>query len=168
MSTLTSRDLNINRPSTKLHAPPGGKSSISFGYDEPVKSNPVRNKGNQSSISFGAENSGIDSPRRNQPISLANYQDSSNRVAGSAPTSARGSMSSLLSQDQTYEDPVQQRGRSRGSSNMSGGMSDIMNHDESASKSSVRVRQAPGGMIFFSTIATSINFILGRSNLVIG
>ncbi len=32
-----SRDLNIERSSTRLHAPPGGKSSISFGSDEPVK-----------------------------------------------------------------------------------------------------------------------------------
>lgn len=39
MSTLMSKDLNIVRPSTRLHAPPGGKSSISFGSDEaPVKS----------------------------------------------------------------------------------------------------------------------------------
>ena len=37
MSTLMSRDLNIERSSTRLHAPPGGKSSISFGSDEPVK-----------------------------------------------------------------------------------------------------------------------------------
>ena len=37
MSTLMSRDLNIERSSTRLHAPPGGKSSISFGSDEPFK-----------------------------------------------------------------------------------------------------------------------------------
>eukprot|EP01038_Epipyxis_sp_PR26KG_P004279 gene4279-6062_t len=37
MSTLMSKDLNITRPSTKLHAPPGGKSSFSLGGDEPVK-----------------------------------------------------------------------------------------------------------------------------------
>jgi hypothetical protein len=34
-----SRDLNIERSSTRLHAPPGGKSSWSIGgdYSEPVK-----------------------------------------------------------------------------------------------------------------------------------
>ena len=33
-----SRDLNIERSSTRLHAPPGGKSSFSIGGDyEPVK-----------------------------------------------------------------------------------------------------------------------------------
>ena len=40
MSTLMSRDLNIERSSTRLHAPPGGKSSWSIGgdyNDEPVK-----------------------------------------------------------------------------------------------------------------------------------
>jgi hypothetical protein len=38
MSTLMSRDLNIERSSTRLHAPPGGKSSFSIAGDyEPVK-----------------------------------------------------------------------------------------------------------------------------------
>ncbi len=38
MSTLTSKDLNITRSSTRLHAPPGGKSSIHFGdVESPVK-----------------------------------------------------------------------------------------------------------------------------------
>jgi hypothetical protein len=37
-----SRDLNITRPTTKLHAPPGGKSSFSIGGDyEPVKAKTV-------------------------------------------------------------------------------------------------------------------------------
>lgn len=30
-------DMNIERSSTRLHAPPGGKSSFSLSYDEPVK-----------------------------------------------------------------------------------------------------------------------------------
>lgn len=38
-----SRDLNIERSSTRLHAPPGGKSSFSIGGDyEPVKAVPVK------------------------------------------------------------------------------------------------------------------------------
>mmetsp|Transcript_15987 Transcript_15987/g.22032 ORF Transcript_15987/g.22032 Transcript_15987/m.22032 type:complete len:94 (+) Transcript_15987:64-345(+) len=46
MSTLMSKDLNIVRPSTRLHAPPGGKSSISFGDDvrndvKPLKTNTI-------------------------------------------------------------------------------------------------------------------------------
>ena len=37
-----SRDLNITRPTTKLHAPPGGKSSFSIGGDyEPIKAKPT-------------------------------------------------------------------------------------------------------------------------------
>ena len=31
MSTLTSKDINLERSSTRLHAPPGGQSSIVFG-----------------------------------------------------------------------------------------------------------------------------------------
>jgi hypothetical protein len=37
MSTLMSVDMNIERSSTRLHAPPGGKSSFSLSYDEPAK-----------------------------------------------------------------------------------------------------------------------------------
>ena len=33
MSTKTSSDLHLTRPSTRLHAPPGGSTSISFGGD---------------------------------------------------------------------------------------------------------------------------------------
>ena len=36
MSTLTSADMNITRSSTRLHAPPGGHTSISFGDSDPV------------------------------------------------------------------------------------------------------------------------------------
>lgn len=34
MSTLTSRDMNVERSTTRLHAPPGGKSSFSLSHDE--------------------------------------------------------------------------------------------------------------------------------------
>jgi len=34
MSTLTSSDLCIERSTTRLHAPPGGKSSFSLAHDE--------------------------------------------------------------------------------------------------------------------------------------
>ena len=37
MSTLTSANLNLIRPSTRVHAPPGGQTSIVFGGEEPVK-----------------------------------------------------------------------------------------------------------------------------------
>lgn len=36
MSTKTSADLHLNRPSTRLHAPPGGASSVSFGSSPPT------------------------------------------------------------------------------------------------------------------------------------
>lgn len=31
MSTLMSKDINLTRPSTRLHAPPGGQSNIFLG-----------------------------------------------------------------------------------------------------------------------------------------
>jgi len=40
MSSLKSVDMNIERSSTRLHAPPGGKSSINLGgddYEDPKK-----------------------------------------------------------------------------------------------------------------------------------
>lgn len=37
MSTLMSTDMNIDRPTSRVLAAPGGKSSISFGSDSPVK-----------------------------------------------------------------------------------------------------------------------------------
>lgn len=37
MSTLTSANLNLTRPSTRVHAPPGGQTSINFGGEEAVK-----------------------------------------------------------------------------------------------------------------------------------
>ena len=47
MSTLMSRDLNLVRPSTLVHAPPGGKTSISFSdgsATEPYPSSYANNK----------------------------------------------------------------------------------------------------------------------------
>ena len=42
MSTKTSSDLHVTRPSTRLHAPPGGSTSINFGEDlKPVVTNSV-------------------------------------------------------------------------------------------------------------------------------
>jgi hypothetical protein len=35
MSTKMSTDLNVTRPSTRLHAPPGGATTISFGSEAP-------------------------------------------------------------------------------------------------------------------------------------
>lgn len=38
MSTKLSTDMVLNKPSTRLHAPPGGASSIFFGdYQPPAK-----------------------------------------------------------------------------------------------------------------------------------
>jgi hypothetical protein len=34
MSTLMSTDLNLKRSTTRVHAPPGGATTISFGYSE--------------------------------------------------------------------------------------------------------------------------------------
>jgi len=49
MSTLTSRDLCVERSTTRLHAPPGGKSSFSLTHDEsvakPITTTPVKETG---------------------------------------------------------------------------------------------------------------------------
>jgi hypothetical protein len=38
MSTKTSADMHVDRSSTRRHAPPGGKSTFSFGsYDDKAK-----------------------------------------------------------------------------------------------------------------------------------
>jgi len=59
MSTLLSTDMHINRASTRVHAPPGGQSSVAFGYDAPERTKPKTNH---------------DSPAK--PVSLAQYASS--------------------------------------------------------------------------------------------
>ena len=44
MSTLMSSDMNLSRPSTRTHAPPGGVSSISFGDSLPAHNAAPRTK----------------------------------------------------------------------------------------------------------------------------
>lgn len=53
MSTLLSTDMNLTRPSTRLHAPPGGQSSISFGDSTvPAPSAAPSNRGKQGGTTF--------------------------------------------------------------------------------------------------------------------
>lgn len=40
MSTLMSTDMNINRPSTRVRASPGGATTISFGDENATKTKP--------------------------------------------------------------------------------------------------------------------------------
>ena len=42
MSTLTSSDLNVKRSTTRVHAPPGGVSTISFGNWNEVPASPAK------------------------------------------------------------------------------------------------------------------------------
>ena len=45
MSTLTSANgLTLNKPSIRVHAPPGGVSHFSLGWEEPTKSEPSTQK----------------------------------------------------------------------------------------------------------------------------
>lgn len=37
MSTKTSADMHVDRSSTRRHAPPGGNTSISFGWEDKAK-----------------------------------------------------------------------------------------------------------------------------------
>ena len=56
MSTKLSTDLHITRPTTRLHAPPGGATTITFGECEPPAP-PQRNnrhvQGGKSTLSLG-------------------------------------------------------------------------------------------------------------------
>ena len=62
MSTLMSSDMNLSRPSTRTHAPPGGVSSISFGDSLPAQHAPSRGKQGGSTIQFGDQFSSLSSP----------------------------------------------------------------------------------------------------------
>ena len=66
MSTLTSVDMNIERSSTRRHAPPGGKSSFSLSYDEPVAAAPKKQQ--QSSFSLNYDEPVAAAPKRQQPV----------------------------------------------------------------------------------------------------
>jgi hypothetical protein len=100
---------NLDRPSTKLHAPPGGKSSIFLGDDykqEPrFKSTRSNNISNLSSISFGdssvADNDMYGSRKNTTPSVMGNIisgsksenvQPSSGRRGGNQYASSMGNL----------------------------------------------------------------------------
>jgi hypothetical protein len=108
MSTLMSVDMNIERSSTRLHAPPGGKTSISFGdYNT-------------------ADNYTTKPTRKTSPV--------------------KSSMSDLLSprDDKKEEDEEEIVAKVIKPSNSSQ-MADVMNSENTAPRTAVRVRYAPGG-----------------------
>lgn len=100
--------MNIERSSTRLHAPPGGKTSISFG----------------------------------------DYNTADNYPPNPARKSAapvKTSMSDLLSpRDDEKEEDKEIISKIIKPSNSSQ-MADVMNSENAAPRSAVRVRQAPGG-----------------------
>lgn len=95
MSTLMSRDMNITRPTSKVMAPPGGKSSFSLGGDPaPVKvAAPV-----------------MVAPVAPSPVAIENVPvPAAVPVAAPGPVvhrAAQSSMGGLLSQDSTTARPA--------------------------------------------------------------
>eukprot|EP00604_Paraphysomonas_vestita_P000827 CAMPEP_0174818572 /NCGR_PEP_ID=MMETSP1107-20130205/1307_1 /TAXON_ID=36770 /ORGANISM="Paraphysomonas vestita, Strain GFlagA" /LENGTH=143 /DNA_ID=CAMNT_0016030599 /DNA_START=55 /DNA_END=486 /DNA_ORIENTATION=+ len=136
MSTLMSRDLNIERSSTRLHAPPGGKSSISFGDDT------------SSSSSYPTKRNTPQTQYSQQYQQQQNQQQTAS-YGKSTPKNTQVSMSDLLSQNHNSsydneEEERKKRNQQRGSTNSSQ-MTAAMNHENVMPKTSTRVRQAPGG-----------------------
>lgn len=129
MSTLTSVDMNVNRSSTRVHAAPGGASSICFGtygQDENV-AKPV-NRVSTNNI-FGNDQSDVV-----KPVSSAR-RPSSNNIYGS---------------EETEEELEKKRQAARRPSN-SQGMGSIMTQQTEAPPTTTRrVRQAPGGTSSFT------------------
>jgi hypothetical protein len=126
MSTLTSVDMNIDRSSTRLHAPPGGQSSICFGtygQDENV-AKPVNRA--QSNNIFGAE--------QTNDVVKPSRRPSANNIYGS---------------DETEEELERKRQLARRPSN-SQGMGNVMAPVDEAPVTARRCRQAPGGTSSFT------------------
>jgi hypothetical protein len=139
MSTLMSRDLNIGnislfslvplpsltnlfpeRSSTRLHAPPGGKSSICFGDSSAPSTSYPTNKSKDTYV----------------PNQSYAPQKKNNQV----------SMSDLLSQsEEETEEEKRKRLAKRTNNSNSNQMTDAMNYENTKPRSSTRVRQAPGG-----------------------
>ena len=157
MSTLMSRDLNIERSSTRLHAPPGGKSSISFGSDEPVKKPAVV-------VPVVAAPVVTETAPVTEVLSVFSVPVTASPMKATAPVS---SMSSIISQEVTApvvapvtarrghpsdssifnnqnEAPAAPVTARRGHPNDSS-MKGIISQDEGVTAPVRRVRQAPGG-----------------------
>ena len=164
MSTLMSRDLNIERSSTRLHAPPGGKSSISFGSDEPAKKPTVTPAVVENVVPVATAPVVPDAAPETEVLSVFSAPATASPMKASAPVS---SMSSIISQEVTAavvapvtarrghpsdssifnnqnEAPVVPVTARRGHPNDSS-MKGIINQDEGVAAPLRRVRQAPGG-----------------------
>jgi hypothetical protein len=102
-----------------LHAPPGGKTSISFG-DDTTTNYPA----NKSTAPYVPNNQ----KRSNQPTSMSNL---------------------LSQQGNDDECNTNKKRSSQKSSNASSQMSECMNPENQMPRSSTRVRQAPGGTSTF-------------------
>ncbi len=166
MSTKTSKDFIVERSTTRLYAPPGGKTSICLGgYDaEPAPRQRVNTLNNASTLSF-SDNSApmMTQQQQQQPtmnsargkgnqstLSFGDYKESPQKATGRTPVP----LINITNVDQmanntnnaanfnNIQKPVNS-GRTGDSHNNIFGQSDM--------KTSVRVRQAPGGAssIFF-------------------
>eukprot|EP01006_Ploeotia_vitrea_P060366 TRINITY_DN75773_c0_g1_i1.p1 TRINITY_DN75773_c0_g1~~TRINITY_DN75773_c0_g1_i1.p1 ORF type:complete len:132 (-),score=12.13 TRINITY_DN75773_c0_g1_i1:213-608(-) len=124
MSTLTSVDMNIDRSSTRLFAPPGGKSSISFGDDDSANVNKYPTKTKQQNPITQAEN------MNPQP-----------------KKTARGyhGQSSICFGDDSTPAPTKQNNPVNTNTNATNNITAGKVSNFPQNNTSVRVRQAPGG-----------------------
>mmetsp|Transcript_17071 Transcript_17071/g.32145 ORF Transcript_17071/g.32145 Transcript_17071/m.32145 type:complete len:172 (-) Transcript_17071:240-755(-) len=169
MSTLTSVDMNIDRSSTRLHAPPGGQSSICFGTygsEQPVSKPTPRTSTNN--IYGTDENAEVVKPNRrpsanniygtdeNAEVVKPTPRTSTNNIYGTddnaevVKPNRRPSANNIYGTEETEAELEKKRAAARRPSN-SQGMGNVMTHDENeAPVSARRVRQAPGGSSTFS------------------
>ena len=168
MSTKTSKDFIVERSTTRLYAPPGGKTSICLGgYDaEPAPRQRVNNLNNASTLSFS--DSSVSASTQQQPtsmnsargkgnqstLSFGDYKDSPQKTTGRKPVP----LINITNVDQlananaaNFNNNNVQKPATASSSSGRPGDSHNNIFGQNDVKASVRVRQAPGGAstIFF-------------------
>ena len=149
MSTLTSVDMNVDRSSTRLHAPPGGKTSIclgTFGQDENI-AKPVNNRQPSTNNIFGQEEDKVVKPVKQ---TVTNNIFGTNDTPDVVQSTRRPSVNNIFAQE-TEGELEKKRQASRRPSN-SQGMSSIMapNVNEAPISARNTRRQAPGGTSSFT------------------
>ena len=95
MSTLMSVDMNIERSSTRLHAPPGGKTSICFGEYDTSQNYPTKAAPTSRRHQTGAKSSMSDllSPRNTEE------EEEDEEIVKKMPTSNSAQMAGIFSEN---------------------------------------------------------------------
>ena len=130
MSTLTSMDMNVSRSSTRVHAAPGGASSICFG-------------------TYGQDENVAKPVNQTVTNNIFGNTDSNDVVKPSRRPSA-ANVTNIIAAEETEEELEKKRLAAQRPSN-SQGMGNVMTADVTeAPVTARRVRQAPGGTSSFT------------------